>query len=236
MFANSHSAVRGKSLGDVFIQIKKFLSMNPSEFIIIKLQADGIKLPGFCKNILCEYIVSIFGESMINQQDRKKWFKLHKVTIGDVRRNNKKLLIIFNKEIFDGFLTKENENFIESPEIAQNTLKNKGIFDVNKFILDYRFCENKANDLLEKMEASFVKVEKGLFRVSQYVLTPKKEFKLKYLMSPPTIFKLDKSQFNKNNCVMNHIVESINEGQDVNIGTILKPLELSYITVYTELH
>ena len=221
LIINCHGKAKGSSIFDQIRVIDKFIQKHPKEFIILKLKQEGKMIPGFCKNILCEMIIELFGEKLITQPDRESWFKVHKATIGDLRSRNKNILVVFSKDIFQDFTVDVGEESLQNPKIAESFLKMKGIFRNRKFILDQWFNQDKVNNLLEKVDQSFKKEDKTLFRVTHYIFSPQKKFKLIYLLNMPTIYKLEKNQFMKGSKVMNHIVGSIYNSLDINIGKFL---------------
>jgi hypothetical protein len=218
LILNSHKGSKGKTLFEVLKQIDNFIIQNPQEFIIIKLQEDENELKGFCKNILAKYLLNIFGERLILQEDKRTWFQVHKVTVGELRSRKKNLLLLCRKEFFDDFTVEINGKSLTSSDIAKLSLKEKGIFDKERYIKDYWFNKDNAKELLKEMDRSFLNKENRVFRVSHYVFTPQKKFDLKYLINPPTIFELEKKQFLKHHQIMEHLVYTIEQGLDLNIG------------------
>lgn len=191
---------------------------NPSEFIIVKLQEDDNQLEGFCKNILCEYLLDLFGDRLILQEDKRSWFQVYSVTLGQIWQHKKNLLLLCRKEFFDDFTVEFNGKSLTSSEIAKLSLKERGIFDKERYLRDYWFGKDNAKDLLAEMDKSFLSTEKRLFRVSQYIFSPSKKFSLSYLVKPPTILELEKKQFLKNNLIMEHLMHLIQNGLDLNVG------------------
>jgi hypothetical protein len=215
-------------LFEVLEDIKEFSVKNPKEFIIIRFQQEGIMFPGFCKLLLTEKITELFGTFSINQNDRKQFFRVKDITIGDLWEHKKKFLILFKKEFYDDYLVNIENQLVVDPNIAEQELKELGIFDKEKFILDNWFNRDTSSKLLKDMDQSFHNVNRRGFRVSHYVLSPQKKFKLGYIFKPPTIKKLEKSEFLKDHKVMSHIIESINNGRDINISGLKSCLTVSY--------
>ena len=165
-----------------------------------------------------ETLLRLFADSAINQEDRKNFFRIKDVTIGDLWENKKKVLLLFKKELFEDYLVKINKEFVVDPAIAEIELKEKGIFDKDKFILDCWFNRDNATKLIADMDESYHNINRRGLRVSHYVFSPQKKFKLGYIFKPPTIKLLEKTEFLKNHRLMSHIVESIKNGRDINVG------------------
>lgn len=218
LILNSHKGSKGRSLFEVFKQIDNFLLQNTQEFLIVKLQEDEAELEGFCKNILAKYLLDVFGNRLILQDDKRGWFQVHSVTMGELRKRKKNLLLLCRKEFFDDFTVEINGKSLTSSDIAKLSLKEKGIFDKERYIKDYWFNKNNAKDLLKEMDKSFLFHERRVFRVSHYVFTPQKKFDLSYLINPPTILELEKKQFLKGHQIMEHLIYTIQQGLDLNVG------------------
>lgn len=215
---NSHGSVIGEPLFRILEDVREFSVKNPKEFIIMRFQQEKGFLPGFCKLLLTEYLVKLFGSAAINQEDRRKFFRVKDVTMGDLWTHGKKFLILVKNEFFDDYLVDIDGNLVADPSIAEQELKEKGIFDKEKFLLDNWFNRDSATKLLQDMDESFHKVNRRGFRVSHYVFSPQKKFKLGYLFKPPTIKSLEKNEFLEDHRVMSHIIEAVNNGRDINIG------------------
>ena len=186
--------------------------------MILRFQQEGSFFPGFCKLLLTEKISHLFGSVAINQDDRKSFFRVKDITIGDIWDHKKQFLILFKKEFFDDYLVEIDNTLTVDPVIAEQELKEGGIFDKDKFILDNWFNRDSCSKLLNDMDQSFHNINRRGFRVSHYVLSPQKKFKLGYIFKPPTIKLLEKNEFLKDHKVMSHIIEGIKNGRDINIS------------------
>lgn len=185
---------------------------------MVKLQEDDHRLEGFCKNILCEYLLALFGRRLVLQEDKRSWFQVFSVTLGQIWSHRKNLLLLCRKEFFDDFTVELNGESLTSSEIAKLSLKEKGIFDKERYVRDFWFEKDNAKELLAEMDCSFLSCEKRLFRVSHYIFTPSKKFNLSFLIKPPTILELEKKQFLKDHLVARHLVQIIRSQVDLNVG------------------
>lgn len=201
-----------------FEQVKDFLERNPGEFIILKVRGEGENLRGFCKNIVADRITEIFGEALVSTEDTRLWFDVENVTVGEIRASGKKVLVLVTPNFYEGFITYEGDKQVEDTAKARAELKKRGLFCRDKYLRDHNFKCDDITDLLKSMNQSFQKVDRARLRVNQYIFSIQKKLKLKYLFKPPTIYKLEASEFQENCRAMNHIVESIVEEKDVNIG------------------
>lgn len=241
-----NKGVVGRSFFRELREMAKFLYKNKSEFIILRFQQETEKMAPYLKACMIANLETIFKGMLVTQKDRIEWFKTDKVTIGDLRLYKKNVLIVFRKEIFIDFPLeilkdlrksyeeKENEkDILESPiktdveeekekmdEMmkAKKILKSMGYFDKNSFLRDFWKKTEKSEDLIEMMEGSYNQIEYRQFRVNYYCFSPENKFKLGYFFKPPTVYLLDKEQFHKGHGVLTHLVESIDQNFDVNIG------------------
>jgi hypothetical protein len=217
---NFHGVVSGGPLVSVLEDIKEFIVRNKREFLILRFQQEGSFFPDFCKLVFVEKIMRLFGNQMINQEDRKKFFRIKDVTMGQLWSYNKKCLILCKKEFFEDYLVEIEGNLTPNAAIAEQELKEKGIYEKEKFILDCWFNRDKAAKLINDMDESFHTINRRGLRVSHYVFSPQKKFKINYLLKPPTIKFLEKTQFLKDNIMMSHIVENIYNGRDINVSKL----------------
>jgi hypothetical protein len=81
-------------------QVNKFLRENPSEFVILKFQQDDQPLSEKLKKFFIEQIIDIFKDIMITGQDVNTWFRIKTVTMGQIKKSKKNILILFRKELF----------------------------------------------------------------------------------------------------------------------------------------
>lgn len=170
------------------------------------------------KNILIEYIIEIFKNKMIIQEDRIKWFGIETVSMKDIRTHKKNLLILFDDEFYTD-LQLSHDSSLNEQEI-ENKLKKEGIFLRNRFAKECNYYKNNSTELIETMEKCLKTIDKKRLRVSYYLFSAKKKFQLSYLLQLPTVEKLEKEQFIKKNIMMSHLIECIHNSEDINIGTI----------------
>ena len=90
-----HGIVKGGKLADVVDEVKVFLRDNPKEFIIFEIK-DEAPMTSSQKHQVLHLIQSTFGERMITYVDLQTWFQLKQVTIGDIRRRQKNVLILIH--------------------------------------------------------------------------------------------------------------------------------------------
>lgn len=221
MIVTSNAISKGRGLFKYLKQIQTFLEQNPEEFVILKVRGEGKNLKGFCKNIVANKIVEMFGDKMINGADMDNWFQIENVTMGQIRESKKSLLVMVDDQFFKGHLVFKGDQYYESLEISVSQLREKGIFNKKKLMLDQKFRSDNLQDLTKKINDSFKKVDPTRLRVSQYIFFFEKKFNLKYLLRPPTINKLEENQFQSNHGAMSHIVQAIYDKQDINISNAI---------------
>ena len=88
-----HGIVKGGKLADVLDEVEVFLCDNPKEFIIFEIK-DEAPMTSSQKHQVLHLVQSTFRERMITSDDMQTWFQLKHVTIGDIRRRQKNILIL----------------------------------------------------------------------------------------------------------------------------------------------
>ena len=91
----SHGIVKGGKLSDVVDEVEAFLCDNPKEFVIVEIK-DETPMTSSQKHQVLHLIQSTFGERMITYTDLQTWFQLKQVTMGDIRRRQKNVLILIH--------------------------------------------------------------------------------------------------------------------------------------------
>lgn len=84
-------------------EVNKFIRNNPSEFIILKFQQEEQPLSHKLKTFFIEQIVEMFKDIMINGQDVNTWFRIRTVTLGEIQKSKKNLLILFRHDLFQNY-------------------------------------------------------------------------------------------------------------------------------------
>jgi hypothetical protein len=223
LIVSSNNISRGQSLFPFLREIKKFIQENPKEFIIVKIKGEGTNLRGFCNNIVADFIIKEFKDNLITKKDFDEWFEIETVTMGEIAKRNKQVIFLVPDNFFETFLNKMDKDMVENSEIARDSLMEKGIFPIAKFLRDEKFKTDDIHELLTEMDKSFQNVIKKVMRVNHYTLTALKKLQIKYIWKPPTINGMEKNEFFKNNLAIGHLIENINKGKDVNIGTFYFP-------------
>ena len=90
-----HGIVKGNKLSQIVDEVDDFLNDNPTEFVIVEINNEA-PITSSQKQRLLTLIRSTFGERMISYTDTMSWFKLNQVTLGDVHKNKKNILILIN--------------------------------------------------------------------------------------------------------------------------------------------
>lgn len=109
-----HGVVKGGKLSNVVDEINSFLGDNPNEFVIVELKNEA-PMTASKKHELLYLIQATFGGRMISFADLQGWFQLKQVTIGDVRRRLKNVLIL----IHDSFCFDRDGTFYDMNRIAK---------------------------------------------------------------------------------------------------------------------
>jgi hypothetical protein len=90
-----HGIVKGVKLSDVVDEVKAFLCDNQNEFVIVEIK-DESPMTSSQKHLILHLIRSTFGESMISYADLQTWFQLKHVTMNDIRRRQKNVLVLIH--------------------------------------------------------------------------------------------------------------------------------------------
>lgn len=188
---NGHGFLRGSLLSTVVELIDLFILEHPTEFIIIKLQEESYKLSSLAKLILIRKFCSTFGSRLITGDDMDEWFDISTVTLSQIWKHKKNIILIFREEIFRGLddnslyiLSKNDMNNNESilnfsqvdlQEIKKNKNKlyNKGLFDKKDYMLEKWHDTDDPSLLLSRVSQYLkdIKSHKNKFRVAQLILT-----------------------------------------------------------------
>ena len=129
MVVSSNGFGRGTSIFQKFYEIKGFLQKNNQEFVILKVRGEGSNLKGFCKNIVANHLVEIFKDMLITGEDLDSWFDIPNVTIGEIKKSKKSILILVDNLFIKGFLSyKEDKPFIDDALAIADLKKKRNSF------------------------------------------------------------------------------------------------------------
>lgn len=96
-----HGMVKGGTFSDVLNEVNAFLHENENEFLIVEIK-DEAPMTLSQKTRTLQLIQSTFGERMISYSDLQSWFQLTHVTMGDIRKRRKNVLVLIsNSFCFD---------------------------------------------------------------------------------------------------------------------------------------
>lgn len=211
LILNGHGIIRGDEMLKTLYYIKKFIIQNPSEFIILTFQEEKQNaLNDFSKYIFKQIIFDFFENIMITKKDTEEWFEIPKVTIGDIQKNKKNVLISFDLS----FLEKTNHIY----KNQKVHITEKGIFHKNKFFRDKWYDTENIEDLLSR-NLEFLKETKKYKKdliISQYVLTiqPKPLSLIKQFITfnAPTMKNLN-MKMNENDNFILYLLKEIQNNQ-----------------------
>lgn len=104
-----HGPHSGSCFLDMVTEIHDFLKVHQDEFVVMMVKEEKNKSMHIkVKQHVVENLHLQFGDTAINHQDRLDWFKPETVTIGEISRRNKKILIMGNSLLHNyPFLDKE---------------------------------------------------------------------------------------------------------------------------------
>ena len=97
-----HGHLKGAPFPNIVEEIDQFLTDNPGEFVILDVIYDKNK-----HDMSPEQRIGVFNllsstfSQMITQEDTKSWFKLKKVTLGDLADKQKNVLLMIGGGILD---------------------------------------------------------------------------------------------------------------------------------------
>lgn len=132
-----------------------------------------------------------------------------------IYRKKKEISISNFKSNFSDIVTPENI------ARAKKYLSKIGIFEKNRLLLDVWFNKDNFEDLKSELDKYNLVSIQHKFKVHQMVFTPQRNFHLKYVFKPPTIQRLEKSEFAKNYQMVDYIINILNSNLELNIGKIL---------------
>lgn len=210
---------------ETFKEIKHFLDNHSDEFVVVRLTGEGENLKGFCKNIVADNIVKIFGRNLVSGQDMDEWFDLSTVSIGQIQEAGKSVLVLVDKDFYKDFIVYQGEQQVTDKTLAKTFLRSQGIHSKSLFLRENLHHSDNAHELFKKINDSFETKDPKRLHMTPYVFSVQKKLRLEYLWKPPTICKLEENEFLKENKAMNHIIGAIVDKQDVNIGGCLRLVE-----------
>lgn len=235
-----HGITSGKPLFPVLKEVANFVQLNPTEFVIVKMQQENTKLTPLQKRALVEFIRLNFKSNLITDVDLNIWFQLPNTEIGDIWQHEKNALVIMRREIFENMYLDDSPGIQDGqlvsveprpplPSIgiqypnweeigaAVNYLEEVGVFDKDRFVCSPWFNTDKFELLKEGLLNLQSKPVHDRFKVYQMIFTPQKGI-MKFIFQRPSIYRLEKSQFKKFSQVANLIVKFIIHGSDLNVG------------------
>ena len=157
-----HGIVKGGKLADVLDEVEVFLYDNPKEFIIFEIK-DEAPMTSSQKHQALYLIQSTFSERMITSDDMQTWFQLKHVTIGDIRRRQKNILIL----IQNSFCFHEGMNLVANDEFS--------CFHKNTLMHDKWHNTTNSGDLLDRNLTHlrhFSRYDRDHMICNQLILTP----------------------------------------------------------------
>lgn len=95
--------IKGSSLLSQLKDIRDFINVHTSEFIVIQFRQEGRQLTQKTYELLIEWIQTVFEGKMITNEDVASWFNLRKVTIDQIQASNKNVLVLFDENMFTFF-------------------------------------------------------------------------------------------------------------------------------------
>ena len=243
---NGHAFLKGSRLSTTLDLIKLFILEHPFEFIILKFQQESYQLNTLAKHILIRRLFSTFSNKLINQEDTQEWFDIEKVTLQQLWKHKKNILLLFREEIFTNLGRKkyiENSSDSSQPKSPLNSLESfskfsekdrlemlfyreqlakKGLFDKRLFISE-RWHNTDDPELLEQRLHNYFNEKRGMkgrLVVAQTILTNQrgvwKHVKKFYKKGLSSIEKLV-YQLHFNENISNFVIEKLYEKR-INIG------------------
>ena len=157
-----HGIHKGGNYCDELEGVLKFTQEHPNEFIFLDLNHE-LWLGLDEKQYLSEFVSKKFGHLTVKKEDADTWFKIDRVTVGEVlARYNKRMLVIADDEFF---------NDLENLPTA--TLQKRGLFKQSDMVLSYWPDKHKVHELIDyNYELLLNMQEASRFSVTQYITTP----------------------------------------------------------------
>ena len=249
-----HGITSGKPLFPVLKEVADFVKENPTEFVVVKMQQEKTTLTPLQKRALVEFIRLNFASNLITDLDLNIWFQLPNTEIGKVWEHQKNVLVLMRREIFENIYLDDSPGIQDGllvsveprpplPSIgiqypnweeigtAVNYLEEVGVFDKDRFVCSPWFNTDKFEHLKEGLLNLQSKSVPDRFKVYQMIFTPQKGV-MKFIFERPSIYRLEKLQFEKYSQAANLIVKFIIRGSDLNIGVSVIFYFLIYFFIY----
>lgn len=97
-----HGILKGGLFVDIIEAVYDFICVHPGEFIVMEvvLKHGGEMSPRQRLRVF-ELLASTFGDRIISEKDTRSWFQISKVTLGDLAKQKKNVLLLLHERIYD---------------------------------------------------------------------------------------------------------------------------------------
>lgn len=164
----SHGGCKGTSIQDVLQQIRRFISEEPGEFLVMSIINEIVqKSPTSSQiNYLVQQIRSLFADVAINAADMASWFNIERVTLGQIQASGKKIFIIAGSSLSHNYREESLDFLTTSPEQAI-------IFYRDHFWSSFWYDLDNPQALLKKVpeNVKLNETNRSIIVVSQFNLT-----------------------------------------------------------------
>lgn len=158
-----HGPHSGASYFRELIKVKKWIEDNPHEFLIIDARCEK-KISQEQRNFLVHFLIEKFGKVLITKKDTETWFKVDKVTLGDLAANHPRRILLMVDNMIKDFPSKTDAlqvvDLLNRDDFIVSPWHNTG--NVSKLF-----------DRVEKSSHSMYKDHPEQFYNFQMILTPK---------------------------------------------------------------
>lgn len=158
-----HGPHSGENYFRELIKVKNWIEDNPHEFLIIDARCEK-KISQEQRNFLVHFLLEKFGKVLITKKDTETWFKVDRVTLGDLAKNHPRRVLLLVDSMIKDFPGKS-----DSPQVQDLLYR-------DHFIVSPWHNTGNVTKLFEKVEKSshtMYKDHPQHFFNFQLILTPK---------------------------------------------------------------
>lgn len=202
---DQHGIVKGGSVWNHFIEIRDFCRDHPMEFVIINFQNEA-KISQKAKTLALRRLAGTLGGLLVSQEDCDTWFRLDKVTLGEIWASKKRVLLL------------SHPHLTEDCELTPEEMRKTGVLPVSEFQLSQWHDVNNVDELLERNSEWLSKRPTDRLFVSQFVLTAERDItsivKNVFVFKLPTILNFVERLY-KRSLLSKFIAENVHRNFNV---------------------
>lgn len=177
-----HGPFMGNTLMENLKQIRRFLDENPKEFVIARFKEERSKnISDKTRVEISEAILEKFKEMNLTESDvynfeedknydKDGWFNIKDVTLDDILRRKKRILVLGQKRMFR-FIASSSNLSGNNVDKVRMYMRKKGFFFRNDFFINKWHKKNRGKQLYKSILANIEENESKMLFNSQFTLT-----------------------------------------------------------------